>query len=52
MVGDVIHPLDAVLFGPGVHEVVSEMSYSAPSGVPCLHRTCFSRLRMVLQVVA
>ena len=26
MVGDVIHPLSTMLFGPGVYEVVSEMS--------------------------
>ncbi len=26
MIGDVIYPLDAMLFGPGVYEVVSEMS--------------------------
>jgi len=26
MIGDVIHPLNAMLFGPGVYEVVTEMS--------------------------
>jgi len=26
MIGDVVHPLSAVLFGPGVCEAVAEMS--------------------------
>ena len=26
MIGDAIYPLSAMLFGPGVYEVVSEMS--------------------------
>jgi len=26
MVGDVIHPLDTVFFGPGVYEAVTKMS--------------------------
>ena len=26
MTGDVIHPLNAMVFGPGVYEVVLEMS--------------------------
>lgn len=50
MIGDVTYPFSAVLFGPGVDEVVSEMSPIVElsfSGVPSHHKTCFSRLRIV-----
>jgi len=48
--GGVIHPLRAVVFGPGVSEAVP-LSDSVLCGVPCLHRPCFSRPRMVFQAV-
>ena len=44
MIGDAIYPLNTALFGPGVYEVVSEISPLSDSilhGVPCRHRTCF-----------
>jgi len=55
MVGDVIHSLNTVFFGPGIYEPVTQMSPlsgSVLSRLSCHHRTCFSRAMMVFWVVA
>lgn len=51
-----MHPLNVMLYNPGVNEIVSEMSPiirldSVISGVPHHHKSCFSRPRIVYRAV-
>lgn len=58
MMGDVIYPLNAMLFGPGVHKVVLELyQFGVPLsglivfGMPCHHKTCFLRPKVMFLVM-
>lgn len=55
MIGNVIYPLNDMLFDTDVYEIISEMSpivWLNSFKVPHCHKTCFSRPRKVSQAVA